>query len=157
MRRCRASRSTPGSTLSSADSRAASMSSMATSGATAQSTARRRATSIPECLRCRSTCIACSWTSRATTTSAYTSVFQDWRDWIVKGYLDFGVPMNYDSDWSAREKGWFGRWLGFEKDSGFANRVVIGVGAFLNYPEDTLTQIRRVLAASTGGNKVLGV
>ncbi|TMG69762.1 MAG: hypothetical protein E6H86_02240 [Chloroflexi bacterium] len=96
---------------------------------------------------------AAGWNS----TSAYTSVFQDWRDWIVKGYLDFGVPMNYDSDWSAREKGWFGRWLGFEKDSGFANRVVIGVGAFLNYPEDTLAQIRRVLAASTGGNKVLGV
>ncbi|HKB18077.1 MAG TPA: family 10 glycosylhydrolase [Candidatus Dormibacteraeota bacterium] len=90
-------------------------------------------------------------------TSAYTSVFQDWRDWMVKGYIDFGVPMNYDSDWSGREKGWFDRWLTFEKDSGFANRVVIGVGAFLNYPEDALAQIRRVLAASTGGNRVLGV
>jgi len=90
-------------------------------------------------------------------TSAYRSVLQDWRGWLANGYIDFGVPMNYDSDWSAREKGWFGRWLGFEKDSGFANRVVIGVGAFLNYPEDTLAQIRRVLAASTGGNKVLGV
>jgi len=90
-------------------------------------------------------------------TSAFTSVFQDWRDWIVRGYLDFAVPMNYDSDWSAREKGWFGRWLAFEKDSGFANRVVIGVGAFLNYPEDTLAQIRRVLSPSTGGHRVLGV
>ena len=90
-------------------------------------------------------------------TSAYRSVFQDWREWIVKGYLDLGVPMNYDSDWSARQKGWFGRWLAFEKDSGFANRVVIGVGAFLNYPEDTLAQIRRVLSTSTGGNRVLGV
>jgi len=96
---------------------------------------------------------AADWTR----TSAYTSVFQDWRDWIVRGYLDFGVPMNYDSDWSPREKGWFGRWLTFEKDSGFANRVVTGVGAFLNYPEDTLAQIRRVLSASAGGNRVLGV
>ena len=34
---------------------------------------------------------------------------------------------------------------------------MIGVGAFLNYPEDTLAQIRRVLATSTGGNRVLGV
>ena len=90
-------------------------------------------------------------------TSAYTSVLQDWRDWLVSGYLDFGVPMNYDSDWSPREKTWFDHWLGFEKDSGFAQHVVIGVGAFLNYPEDTLTQIRRVLAGSTGGNRVLGV
>jgi len=90
-------------------------------------------------------------------TSAYRSVFQDWREWIVKGYLDLAVPMNYDSDWCARQKGWVGRWLAFEKDSGFANRVVIGVGAFLNYPEDTLAQIRRVLSTSTGGNRVLGV
>ena len=90
-------------------------------------------------------------------TSAYTSVFQDWRDWIVKGYLDFGVPMNYDSDWSVREQQWFGQWLTFEKDSGFANRIVTGVGAFLNYPEDTLAQIRRVMSASAGGNRGLGV
>ncbi len=90
-------------------------------------------------------------------TAAYTSVLQDWRSWLVNGYLDFGVPMNYDSDWSQREKAWFDRWINFEKDSGFANRVVVGVGAFLNYPEDTLAQIRRVLSASPGGNRVLGV
>lgn len=90
-------------------------------------------------------------------TSAYSSVLQDWKSWLVKGYMDFGVPMNYDSDWSSQEQAWFDRWMKFEKDSGFANRVVVGVGAFLNYPEDTLAQIRRVLAASTGGNRVLGV
>src|SRR5260370_41068548 len=56
-------------------------------------------------------------------TSAYTSVFQDWRDWIVKGYLDFGVPMNYDSDWSPPEALWFGQWLALQKDSGFARRI----------------------------------
>jgi hypothetical protein len=65
--------------------------------------------------------------------------------------------MNYDSDWIGREKGWFDRWLNYEKDSGFANRVVTGVGAFLNYPEDSLAQIRRVIAPSARGNQVLGV
>ena len=90
-------------------------------------------------------------------TSAYTSVFQDWREWLAKGYIDFGVPMNYDSDWIGREKVWFDRWLNFEKDSGFANRVVTGMGAFLNYPEDSLAQIRRILAPSARGNQVLGV
>ena len=90
-------------------------------------------------------------------TSAYGSVFQDWRAWMAEGYLDFGVPMNYDSDWSSREKDWFGRWLEFDKDSGFANRILIGVGAFLNYPEDTLAQIRRALAPSAQGSRVLGV
>jgi uncharacterized lipoprotein YddW (UPF0748 family) len=90
-------------------------------------------------------------------TSAYSSVFQDWADWLLKGYIDFGVPMNYDSDWIFREKGWFDRWLAFEKDSGFANRVVTGMGAFLNYPDDSLAQIRRVLAPSPRGNVTLGV
>jgi len=90
-------------------------------------------------------------------TSAYSSVFQDWKDWLSKGYLDFGVPMNYDSDWSGLEKGWFERWLNFEKDSGFANRVVTGVGAFLNYPEETLAQINRALTPSARGNSILGI
>src|SRR5229473_5273396 len=65
--------------------------------------------------------------------------------------------MNYDSDWSGLEKGWFDRWLNFEKDSGFAGRVVTGVGAFLNYPEETLAQINRALAPSPQGNRVLGI
>jgi len=90
-------------------------------------------------------------------TSAYGSVFQDWRAWMLNGYLDFGVPMNYDSDWSDVEKYWFGRWSDFEKDSGFGNRILTGVGAFLNYPEDTLAQIRRALAPSARGNRVLGI
>jgi uncharacterized lipoprotein YddW (UPF0748 family) len=89
--------------------------------------------------------------------SAYSGVFQDWRTWLTKGYLDFGVPMNYDSDWNPQQKAWFDNWMTFSKDNGFANRVVVGVGAFLNYPEDTLAQIRRALSASTGGNRVLGV
>jgi uncharacterized lipoprotein YddW (UPF0748 family) len=90
-------------------------------------------------------------------TSAYSSVFQDWRAWMINGYLDFGVPMNYDSDWTDLEQYWFGRWLDFEKDSGFGNRILTGVGAFLNYPEDTLAQIRRALAPSPAGNRLLGI
>ncbi|HEY1454955.1 MAG TPA: family 10 glycosylhydrolase [Candidatus Dormibacteraeota bacterium] len=97
--------------------------------------------------------VSVGWTD----TAAYSSVYQDWRDWLLKGYLDIGVPMNYDSDWSGREKVWFGQWLAFEKDSSFAGRVITGVGAFLNYPENTLAQIRRVLAPSAHGNHVLGV
>ncbi len=90
---------------------------------------------------------AADWTG----TAAYGSVFQDWQSWLANGYLDFGVPMNYDSDWSGLEKRWFDRWLNFEKNSGFSSRIVTGVGAFLNYPDGTLAQITRVLAASASG------
>lgn len=90
-------------------------------------------------------------------TSAYGSVFQDWHGWLANRYIDFGVPMNYDSEWDSSEQTWFGHWLDFEKDSGFANRIVTGVGGFMNYPEDTLAQIRRALAPSARGNRVLGI
>jgi uncharacterized lipoprotein YddW (UPF0748 family) len=90
-------------------------------------------------------------------TSAFSSVFQDWRAWLANGYLDFGVPMNYDRDFDPQQRAWIDRWLAFEKDSGFANRVVTGVGAFLNYPEGTMAQIRRALAPSAHGNHVLGI
>lgn len=90
-------------------------------------------------------------------TSAYGSVFQDWYGWLANRYIDFGVPMNYDSAWDNLEQTWFVRWLNFEKNSGFGNRILTGVGGFMNYPEGTLTQIRLALAPSAQGNRVLGI
>jgi uncharacterized lipoprotein YddW (UPF0748 family) len=90
-------------------------------------------------------------------TSAYGSVFQDWYGWLANRYIDFGVPMNYDSLWDSLEQAWFMRWLDFEKNSGFGNRILTGVGGFMNYPEDTLTQIRLAFAPSAQGNRVLGI
>jgi uncharacterized lipoprotein YddW (UPF0748 family) len=90
-------------------------------------------------------------------TSAYGSVFQDWYGWLANRYIDFGVPMNYDSAWDSLEQAWFGRWLDFEKNSGFGNRILTGVGGFMNYPEDTLAQIRLALAPSAEGNRLLGI
>ena len=87
----------------------------------------------------------------------YTEVYQDWVTWIRDGYLDFGVPMNYDRDSSPTQMGWFRDWISWEKNSLGAGRVLIGVGAFLNYPEDTMTQIRAALAPSASGAAPLGV
>jgi uncharacterized lipoprotein YddW (UPF0748 family) len=90
-------------------------------------------------------------------TSAYTSVFQDWRLWLAENYVDLGVPMNYDSEWDPREAGWFNAWIRWEKNSTFNNRVLVGVGAFLSYPEEAIAQIQRVLAPTPEGRTVLGV
>jgi hypothetical protein len=65
--------------------------------------------------------------------------------------------MNYDSAWDSLEQAWFMRWLAFEKSSGFAGRILTGVGGFMNYPEDTLAQIRLALAPSGHGNRLLGI
>jgi uncharacterized lipoprotein YddW (UPF0748 family) len=90
-------------------------------------------------------------------TSAYGDVFQDWYGWLANRYIDLGVVMNYDSAWDGLEQSWFMSWLAFEKNSGFGNRILTGVGGFLNYPEDTLAQIRLALAPSSNGKRLLGI
>jgi len=87
----------------------------------------------------------------------YTDVYQDWATWIRKGYLDFGVPMNYDRDSSPSQRGYYRDWISWEKSSLGAARVLVGVGAFLNYPEDTIAQIRAALAPTVSGDRPLGV
>ena len=67
-------------------------------------------------------------------TAAYDEVYQDWDRWLREGLLDLAVPMNYDSAWSPRAARWFDQWTEWEKDHQYDRRVVIGVGAFLNYP-----------------------
>ncbi len=88
---------------------------------------------------------------------AYSEVFQDWHGWLRAGILDLAVAMNYDTEWLARSARWFDQWADWEKDNQFARRVLIGVGAYFNYPEDTLAQIRRALAPSSHGNQAAGV
>ena len=89
-------------------------------------------------------------------TRTYNDVYQDWATWFRRGYLDLGVPMNYDRDSSPSQLKWFRAWTAWEKDLALGH-LLIGIGAFLNYPEDTITQIRSALAPSAAGNKPLGV
>jgi uncharacterized lipoprotein YddW (UPF0748 family) len=87
----------------------------------------------------------------------YSDVYQDWSTWFRLGYLDIGVPMNYDRDSSPTQLGWFRAWETWEKDRQGKAQLLIGIGAFLNYPEDTITQIRAALAPTASGNQPLGV
>ena len=89
-------------------------------------------------------------------TRTYNDVYQDWATWFRKGYLDLGVPMNYDRDSSPSQQKFFRAWTAWEKDLG-KGHLLVGVGAFLNYPEDTMTQIRAALAPTAAGNRPLGV
>jgi uncharacterized lipoprotein YddW (UPF0748 family) len=88
-------------------------------------------------------------------TRAYSEVFQDWAGWLRSGYLDLAVPMNYDEQWTRTGGAYFGQWTQWEKDQ-FGQRAIIGVGAYFNYPEDTLAQLRDALAPSPRGNSAAG-
>ena len=91
------------------------------------------------------------------TTRTYGEVYQDWRSWLGEGILDVGIPMNYDSDWNPRQANWFDQWTSWEKDNQGGRRLMIGVGAFLNYPENSLAQMQRALAASAAGHQAAGI
>jgi uncharacterized lipoprotein YddW (UPF0748 family) len=90
-------------------------------------------------------------------TPTYNSVLQDWHSWLAQGILDLGVPMNYDSDWNPRQAGWFDGWTRWEKDNQGNRKLLIGVAAFLNYPENTLAQLQRALEATPAGNRPAGI
>jgi len=87
----------------------------------------------------------------------YTEVYQDWATWFREGYLDLGVAMNYDRDSSPKQQTWFRNWTSWEKDHQGKGHLLVGVGAFLNYPEDTIAQIRTALSPTAAGNRPVGV
>jgi len=73
-------------------------------------------------------------------------IFQDWQGWLAEGLLDLAVPMNYAREHDNRVRGWFDGWIAFEKRAKAAQQLAVGVGAYLNTPDQTLAQIRRVRA-----------
>ena len=87
--------------------------------------------------------------------SAYSSVFQDWRAWLQEGILDIGFPMNYlpDSTLSAN----LDNWIEFERSHRYNRHVVIGLGSYMNTLEESLSQIRRVRGRSTTGARADGM
>ena len=83
-------------------------------------------------------------------------VFQDWHGWLKDGLLDLGVPMNYARETDVRVRGWFNGWIGWEKKHEHGRQIAVGLGAYLNAPENTLAQIARVRKAQ-GKDRVYGV
>jgi len=71
-------------------------------------------------------------------------VFQEWHAWLREGLLDLAVPMNYARDHDARVRAWFDGWIEWEKRHKHGRQLAVGIGAYLNAPQNTLAQIQRV-------------
>jgi uncharacterized lipoprotein YddW (UPF0748 family) len=70
-------------------------------------------------------------------------VFQNWAGWLKEGILDTAVPMNYAREQNDISRGYYNGWINFEKRNKFGRSVVVGIGGYLNTPEDVLKQISR--------------
>ena len=77
-------------------------------------------------------------------------VFQDWHQWLRDGLLDLAVPMNYARETDDRVRQWFDGWIRWEKQHKHGRHLAIGLGAYLNAPDNLLAQVDRARAPDRG-------
>lgn len=87
--------------------------------------------------------------------SAYSSVFQDWRGWMQEGILDLAIPMCYYNQNTYPT--YYQNWINFTKDRQYGRHAVIGIGNYLNTIANTHTQIDRARDATSSGNRAKGI
>lgn len=87
--------------------------------------------------------------------SAYSSVFQDWWGWMQEGILDLAIPMCYYNQNTYPT--YYQNWINFTKDRQYGRHAVIGIGNYLNTIANTHTQIDRARDATSSGNRAKGI
>ncbi len=98
-----------------------------------------------------------AWTG----TSAYASIFQDWRAWMEEGILDVNIPMTYYNYSYVDGNGnhystYYNNWIEYEKNHKYNRHLAIGPGVYLNSVPDAFTEISNGLQSSTRGNEADG-
>jgi uncharacterized lipoprotein YddW (UPF0748 family) len=89
-------------------------------------------------------------------TSAYSSVFQDWRSWLEEGILDQAMPMTYFRDSTGNQATWFDHWVTWARDHAYGRQIIPAVALYMNEPADSISQIRRALASTGSGSGASG-
>lgn len=83
-------------------------------------------------------------------TRPYVRFHQDWAGMLEEGLLDAIYPMNYFDEQQYGD--WFAQWIAFEEELAASTGALVagGQGAWLNRPEDSISQLRRT-SESLGG------
>ena len=71
-------------------------------------------------------------------------IFQDWNGWLREGILDMAIPMNYADEQNPQRREWWNGWIKFEKEHTHGRQLAVGIGSYMNLPQDTLAQLSRV-------------
>jgi len=90
-------------------------------------------------------------------TSAYSSVFQDWRAWMEEGVMDINFPMCYYREYRSPHDTWYDHWIAYAKNHKYNRACVIGPAIYLNSIADSFKQMREVRTATAGGNQAIGI
>lgn len=84
-------------------------------------------------------------------TSPYCQVFQDWKTWAARGYLDAIIPMNYKNENSAKTAQQFRDWLGAMKRWSSGKPVYVGVDVHSNDSSGAVRQVHATKNAKMDG------
>lgn len=82
-------------------------------------------------------------------TRTYAEVLQDWPGWMAQGLLDLNVMMNYKTEATPEQAGWFDGWNAFAHAQDAATGALSAAGSamYLNPPEATGSQASRARQA----------
>lgn len=72
-------------------------------------------------------------------------LFQDWRTWMEKGWLDAGLPMNYKRDHNASEATWYRNWVNAAVTWRYNRHMYAGQANYLNTKANSVTQMSYAL------------
>ncbi len=81
--------------------------------------------------------------------SAYNSVFQDWRSWMQEGILDINMPMCYYDE--TKYPSYYDNWIAYAKGRKYNRQCVIGPGVYLNTITNTIKQLRETRTSGLNG------
>ena len=86
-----------------------------------------------------------------TSTDSY-RLFQNWRFWMERGYLDTGIPMNYKREYNTAQAAWYRNWVDAAIDIwSYERQIFCGQGNYLNRKADSVTQLAYCRAAGADG------
>ncbi len=74
-----------------------------------------------------------------TETRPYRELFCNWEYWARMGYLDATIPMAYFAEYHAPDT--YRAWVDHSVGWAYDRHTYIGVGTFVNYSDDSVTQI----------------
>ncbi len=75
--------------------------------------------------------------------SPFLRTLQDWAGWLEAGYIDWALPMAYFKQRDAQQRGWYNDWVDWTKSHQGRRAAAIGIGAWLNTPDENFTQLHR--------------
>lgn len=84
-------------------------------------------------------------------TRTWREVAQDWPGWLREGLVDRIYPMLYKRERVSTERASYRRWLDLFRRETKHDRIVVGIGGYMNAPADIRAQHAAIREAGLGG------